>query len=143
MKLERACTCVVKQRSILCCEHCVLSCIVFSTKNRCLCKRFVWVCRFYYAKAGAEVHKCGPSNSADSYDSLCWVNTSAVESVNSFLKGFRSLGWYSGLESFMVILPLLLDAYKAGLKWVDDAKLGVEIAASMWSIAVCAVLLRG
>jgi hypothetical protein len=81
--------------------------------------------RFHYVKAGAKVHKCGPSNSADSYNCLCWVNTSAVESVNSFLKGFRSLGWYSGLDNFMVILPLLLDAYNANLRRVNDAKLFV------------------
>jgi hypothetical protein len=104
-----------------------------------------WVgfCRFYYAKAGAEVHKCGPSNSANSYDCLRWVNTSAVESVNSFLKGFRSLGWYSGLDNFMVILPLLLDAYNANLGRVNDAKLFVAIAAGLWNTAIRGILLRG
>jgi hypothetical protein len=101
------------------------------------------VCRFYYAKAGAEVHKCGPSNSADSYDWLCWVNSSAVESVNNFLKGFCSLGWYRGLENFMVIVPLLLDAFNAGLKRVDDAKLCIAIAASCWSVGVQHRLLLG
>jgi hypothetical protein len=99
-------------------------------------------CRFHYAKAGAEVHKCGPSNSADSFDSLRWVNTSAIESVNSFLKGFRSLGWYSGLENLMVILPLLVDAY-AGLKRVDDGRLCIAIVASCWSVGVRHKLLLG
>lgn len=101
------------------------------------------VCRFHYSKAGAEVHKCAPSNSVDYYDALHWGNTSAVESVNSFLKGFRSLGWYSGLESFMVILPLLLDAYNASLKRVDDAKLCVAIAAGVWAAAIRRALLQG
>lgn len=93
--------------------------------------------------AGAEVHKCGPSNSADLYDSLNWVNTSAVESVNSFLKGFRSLVWYSGLESFMVILPLLLGGYNAALRRVDEAKLCIAIAAGCWSVGVRHGLLLG
>jgi hypothetical protein len=104
---------------------------------------FAWGCMFHFAKAGAEVHKCGPSNSADSYESLHWVNTSAVESVNSFLKGFRSLGWYSGLENFIVILPLILDAYNANLRRVDDAKLFVAIAARVWSVGIRGLLLRG
>ncbi|GAQ90556.1 hypothetical protein KFL_006550060 [Klebsormidium nitens] len=103
--------------------------------------RFV-VDRFHYAKAGAEVHKCGPSNSVDLYESLNWVNTSAVESVNSFLKGFRSLGWYSSLESFMVILPLLLGGYNAALRRVDDAKLCVAIAATCWTVGMRLALLR-
>jgi hypothetical protein len=122
------------KRVFRCCEHCALSCS---------CTRFVWACRFHYAKAGAEVHKCGLSNFADSYDLLGRINTSAVESVNSFLKGFRSLGWYSGLDNFMVILPLLLDAYNANLKRVDDAKLFVAIAAGLWTTAIRGVLLRG
>jgi hypothetical protein len=84
-----------------------------------------------------------PSNYVDYYDWLGWVNRSAVESVNSFLKGFRSLGWYSGLENFMSILPLLLDAYNANLKRVDDAKLLVAIAAGIWTAAIRQGLLGG
>ena len=99
--------------------------------------------RFHFSKAGQEVHKCGPSNCPDSYPSLHWVNTSAVESVNSFLKGFRSLGWYSGLESFMVILPLLLGGYNSSLKRVDDAKLSIALAAAVWTVGVRARLLQG
>jgi hypothetical protein len=101
-------------------------------------------CRFHYAKAGAEVHKCGPSNCPDSCDALHWINTSrsTVESINSFLKGFRSLGWYLGLESFMVILPLLLGGYNQTLKRVDDAKLAIAIAAGMWTVGVRAQLLQ-
>jgi hypothetical protein len=99
--------------------------------------------RFHYAKAGAEVHKCGPSNCPDKYDVLNWVNTSAVESVNSFLKGFRSLGWYSGLESFMVILPLLLGGYNSSLKRVDNAKLSIAFAAAMWTVGIQRRLLLG
>jgi hypothetical protein len=101
------------------------------------------VCRFHFAKAGAEVHKCGPSNAVDTYDSLHWVNTSAVESVNSFLKGFRSLGWYGGLQSLMVILSLLLGGYNAALRRVNDAKLCVAIAVGVWSFAVRKKLLLG
>ncbi|GAQ93077.1 hypothetical protein KFL_012860010, partial [Klebsormidium nitens] len=104
--------------------------------------RFV-VDRFHFSKAGQEVHKCGPSNCPDSYPSLHWVNTSAVESVNSFLKGFRSLGWYSGLESFMGILPLLLGGYNSSLKRVDDAKLSIALAAAVWTVGVRARLLHG
>ncbi|GAQ85302.1 hypothetical protein KFL_002280170 [Klebsormidium nitens] len=104
--------------------------------------RFV-VDRFHFSKAGSEVHKCGPSNCPDSYPSLHWVNTSAVESVNSFLKGFRSLGWYSGLESFMVILPLLLGGYNSALRRVDDAKLSIAIAVAVWTVGVRAQLLQG
>lgn len=88
------------------------------------------------------MHKCRPSNSSDSYDALHWVNTSAVESVNSFLKGFRSLGWYSGLESLMVILPLLLGGYNQSLKRVDDSKLAIAIAVGVWSVRVRARLLQ-
>ncbi|GAQ88268.1 hypothetical protein KFL_004140040 [Klebsormidium nitens] len=103
--------------------------------------RFV-VDRFHFSKAGQEVHKCGPSNCPDTYPFLHWVNTSAVESVNSFLKGFRSLGWYSGLESFMVILPLLLGGYNQTLKRVDDSKLAIAIAAAVWTAGVRTRLLQ-
>jgi hypothetical protein len=102
-----------------------------------------FTCRFHYAKAGAEVHKCAPSNSVESYEALNWVNTSAVESVNSFLKGFRSLGWYSGLESFMGIMPLLLGGYNTALRRVDDAKLCVAILATCWTVGMRVGLLRG
>jgi hypothetical protein len=103
------------------------------------CKRR---CRFHYAKAGAEVHKCGPSNATEFYDELRWVNTSAVESVNSFLKRFRTLGWYSELESFMVFLPILLSGYYVDLKRVDDAKLAVAVQAMRWSDAIRTMLLE-
>jgi hypothetical protein len=118
-----------------------LDCILISKMK--LIYTLVWGSQVHYAKAGAEVHKCGPSNSVDYYDWLHWVNTSAVESVNSFLKGFRSLGWYSGLDNFMIILPLLLDAYDASLRRVNDAKLFVAIAAGVWTTAIRGVLLRG
>ncbi|GAQ91906.1 hypothetical protein KFL_008790030, partial [Klebsormidium nitens] len=98
--------------------------------------------QFHYAKAGAEVHKCGPSNATDFYDELRWVNTSAVESVNSFLKRFRTLGWYSGLESFMIFLPILLSGYNVDLRRVDDAKLTVALPARLWSAAVRRLLLQ-
>ncbi|GAQ87643.1 hypothetical protein KFL_003670040 [Klebsormidium nitens] len=99
--------------------------------------------RFHYAKAGAEVHKCGPSNATDFYDLLRWVNTSAVESVNSFLKRFRTLGWYSGLESFMIFLSILLSGYNVDLRRVDDAKLRVTVPAGQWSEIVRRLLLGG
>ncbi|GAQ90961.1 hypothetical protein KFL_007070070 [Klebsormidium nitens] len=97
--------------------------------------------RFHYAKAGAEVHKCGPSNATEYYDALRWVNTSAVESVNSFLKKFRVLGWYSGLSSLMVFLPILLSGFNVDLSRVDDAKLSIAVPARLWSEAFRAVLL--
>ncbi|GAQ87753.1 hypothetical protein KFL_003750030 [Klebsormidium nitens] len=97
--------------------------------------------RFHYAKAGAEVHKCGPSNATEYYDALRWVNTSAVESVNSFLKKFRVLGWYSGLQSLMVFLPILLSGFNLDLSRVDDAKLSIAVPARLWSEAFRAVLL--
>jgi hypothetical protein len=100
-------------------------------------------CRFHYAKAGAEVHKCEPSNATEFYDELRWVNTSAVESVNSFLKRFRTLGWYSGLESLMVLFPILLSGYNVDLKRVDDANLAVAVQARQWSDAIRAMLLGG
>jgi hypothetical protein len=98
-------------------------------------------CRFHYAKAGAEVHKCGPSNATEYYDALRWVNTSAVESVNSFLKKFRVLRWYSGLHSLMVFLPILLSGFNIDLSKVDDAKLSIAVPARLWSEAFRAVLL--
>jgi hypothetical protein len=66
-----------------------------------------------------------------------------VESVNSFLKGFRSLGWYSGLESFMVILPLLLGGYNSSSKRVNDAKLSIALAVAMWTVGIPKRLLLG
>jgi hypothetical protein len=89
------------------------------------------------------VHKCGPSNATEFYDELRWVNTSAVESVNSFLRRFRTLGWYSGLESFMVFLPILLSGYNVDLKRVDNAKQLIVVQARQWSDAIRAMLLGG
>jgi hypothetical protein len=80
---------------------------------------------------------------SQTYDTLHWVNTSAVESVNSFLKGFWSLDWYSGLESFIVILPILLGGYNQTLKRVDDAKLSIAIAAAVWAAGIPKRLLLG
>jgi hypothetical protein len=108
-----------------------------SSNAPCKCR-----CRFHYAKFDAEVHKCGPSNTTEFYDELRWVSTSAVESVNSFLKRFRTLGWYSRLESFMVFLPILLSGYNVDLKRVDDAKLAVAVQARQWSDAIRAMLLK-
>jgi hypothetical protein len=88
------------------------------------------------------VHKSGPSNGTEFYDKVRWVNTSAVESVNSFLKRFRTLGWYSGLESFMIFLPILLSGYHVDLRRVDDAKLTVALPARLWSAAVRRLLLQ-
>jgi hypothetical protein len=89
-------------------------------------------CTFHYAKAGAEVHKCGPSNATEYYDALRWVNTAAVESaVNSFLKKFRVLGWYSGLHSLMVFLPILLSVFNVDLSRVDDGKLSIAVPARL------------
>ncbi|GAQ93674.1 hypothetical protein KFL_017980010, partial [Klebsormidium nitens] len=53
--------------------------------------------RFHFQKTGAEGHKCGAAFNPDYYDAVRWVNTSAVESVNSFLIKFKVLGWFSGL----------------------------------------------
>jgi hypothetical protein len=89
------------------------------------------------------VHKCGPSNATEYYDSLRWVNTSAVESVNNFLKKFRVLGWYSRLQSLMVFLPILLSGFNVDLSRVDDAKLSIAVPARLWSEAFRGVLLGG
>ncbi|GAQ93025.1 hypothetical protein KFL_012570010 [Klebsormidium nitens] len=64
--------------------------------------------RFHFQRTGAEGHKCGPTFNPDYYDVVRWVNTSAVESCNSFLVRFKTLGWYSGLEAFMIILASLI-----------------------------------
>jgi hypothetical protein len=44
-----------------------------------------------------------------------WVNTSAVESCNAFLIRFRTLGWYFGLEAFMIILANLISGRNSEL----------------------------
>jgi hypothetical protein len=62
--------------------------------------------------------------------------------VKNFLKRFRTLGWYSGLESFVVFLPILLSGYNVDLKRVDDAKLAVAMQARQWCDAIRAVLLE-
>jgi hypothetical protein len=56
---------------------------------------------------------------------------------------FRSLGWYSGLESFMVILPLLLGGYNSSLRQVDDAKLSIAIGVAVWVARIRRRLLLG
>jgi hypothetical protein len=81
-------------------------------------------CRFHYAKAGAKVHKCATKF----YDELRWVNTSAVESVDSFLKRFRTLGWYSGLESFMVFLLILYERLQCRPKEDGRCQIGGSCA---------------
>jgi hypothetical protein len=63
--------------------------------------------------------------------------------VNSFLKRFMTLGWFSRLESFMVFLPIILSGYNVDLRRVDDAKLAVAVQARQWSDAVRGMLLGG
>jgi hypothetical protein len=70
-----------------------------------------------------------------------WVNTSAVESVNSFLIKFKVLGWFSGLEAFMTILANVVSGRNADLKRVDDQKIRVAGRVDFWSPAVRAALL--
>jgi hypothetical protein len=65
-----------------------------------------------------------------------WVNTSAVESFNSFLVRFRTLGWYSGLEAFMVILVNLISGRNSELTRVDDAKILIAGRADLWTAAI-------
>jgi hypothetical protein len=103
----------------------------------CLLTRRPLSCRFHHAKEGAEVH----SNATKYYDALRWVNTSAVESVSSFLKKFRVLGWYSGLQSLMAFLPILLSGFNLDVSRVDDATLPTAVPARLWSEAFRGVLL--
>jgi hypothetical protein len=65
-----------------------------------------------------------------------WDNTSAVESCNSFLVRFRTLGWYSGLEAFMIILANLIGGRNSELTRVDDAKILIAGRADLWTEAV-------
>jgi hypothetical protein len=92
-------------------------------------------------KVGLKFTKCGPSNATEYYDALRWVYTSTVESVNSFLKKFRVLGWYSGLHSLMMFLPILLSGFNVNLSRVDESKLSIAVPARLWSEAFRDVLL--
>jgi hypothetical protein len=89
--------------------------------------------RFHFQRTGAEGHKCGPTFNPDYYDVVRWVNTSAVESCNSFLIKFKTLGWYSGLHAFMTILASLVSGRKSELVRVDDAKMGVAGNVRWWT----------
>ncbi|GAQ93648.1 hypothetical protein KFL_017560010, partial [Klebsormidium nitens] len=53
--------------------------------------RFV-IDKFHYGKAEGEIHLCGPTNNSHYYGLLTHVNTSACESVNSFLNRFTTIG---------------------------------------------------
>lgn len=70
-----------------------------------------------------------------------WVNTSAVESVNSFLIRFKVLGWFSGLEAFMIILVNVVSGRNAELTRVDSQKIRIACRVDLWSPAVRAALL--
>jgi hypothetical protein len=77
-----------------------------------------------------------PSSSPDYYDMVRWVNTSAVESCNSFLVRFRTLGWYSELEAFMIILAYLISGRNLELTRVDDAIILIAGRADLWTAAI-------
>ncbi|GAQ90813.1 hypothetical protein KFL_006880050 [Klebsormidium nitens] len=96
---------------------------------------------FHFQKTGAEAHKCGPQYNPDLYDAVRWVNTSAVESVNSFLIKFKVLAWFSALESFMIILANVVSGRNAELTRVDDQKIRIAARVDQWSPAVRAALL--
>lgn len=89
--------------------------------------------RFHFQRTGAEGHKCGPTFNPDYYDAVRWVNSSAVESCNAFLVRFKTLGWYSGLDAFMVILASLISGRNSELLRVDDAKFRVACSARWWT----------
>jgi hypothetical protein len=94
--------------------------------------RFV-IDKFYYGKADGEIHLCGPTNSSHYYGLLTHVNTSACESVNSFLNRFTTIGWFSTLENLMILLPLLITAYNADLSRVDDHTIRTACRRSIWT----------
>ena len=97
--------------------------------------------RFHFQKTGAEAHKCGPQFNPALYDAVRWVNTSALESVNSFLIKFKVLGWFSGLEAFLIILANVVSGRNAELTRVDIQKIRIAGRGDLWSPAVCAALL--
>ncbi|GAQ77801.1 hypothetical protein KFL_000040010 [Klebsormidium nitens] len=92
--------------------------------------------RFHFQRTSAEAHKCGPSYNPDYYDSVRWVNTSAVESCNAFLVTFKTQAWYSSLVAFMVILANLVSERNSDLARVDEPKLRIAGRADTWSPAV-------
>ncbi|GAQ86809.1 hypothetical protein KFL_003120150 [Klebsormidium nitens] len=97
--------------------------------------------RFHFQRTDAEAHKCGPGFNPDYYDAMRWVNTSAVESCNSFLVKFKVLAWFSGLSAFMVILANVISGRNARLRRVDDPKLRIAGRADTWTPAVRGCLL--
>lgn len=98
-------------------------------------------CRFHFQKTSAEAHKCGPSYNPDYFDAVRWVNTSAVESCNSFLVQFKKLAWFSSLAAYMVILANLISGRNGELARVDAPKLRIAGKVDVWTPAVQAALL--
>jgi hypothetical protein len=80
--------------------------------------------------------KVFPSSVSDYYDAVRWVNTSAIESCNSFLVRLRTLGCYFGLEAFMIILANLISSRNSELTRVDDAKILIAGRADLWTAAI-------
>ncbi|GAQ92876.1 hypothetical protein KFL_011770010, partial [Klebsormidium nitens] len=92
--------------------------------------------RFHFHHTTAEAHKCGSSYNTDYYDSVRWVNTSAVESCNAFLVTFKTQAWYSSLVAFMIILANLVSGRNSDLARVDEPKLRIAGRADTWSPAI-------
>ncbi|GAQ86270.1 hypothetical protein KFL_002790180, partial [Klebsormidium nitens] len=92
--------------------------------------------RFHFHHTTAEAHKCGPSYNTDYYDSVRWVNTSAVESCNAFLVKFKTQAWHSSLVAFMIILPNQVSGRNSALLRVDEPKLRIAGRADTWRPSV-------
>ncbi|GAQ90744.1 hypothetical protein KFL_006790070 [Klebsormidium nitens] len=92
--------------------------------------------RFHFQRTTSEAHKCGPSYNPDYYDSVRWVNTSAVESCNAFLVNFKTQAWYRSLVALMIILANLVSGRNSDLKRVDEPKLRIAGRADTWWPAV-------
>ncbi|GAQ88997.1 hypothetical protein KFL_004770040 [Klebsormidium nitens] len=92
--------------------------------------------RFHFQRTDAEAHKCGPGFNPDLYDAVRFVNSSAVESCNSFLVKFKVLAWFSSLDAFLVILANVVSGRNSKLRRVDDPKLRIAGRADTWTPAV-------
>ncbi|GAQ89061.1 hypothetical protein KFL_004840010, partial [Klebsormidium nitens] len=98
--------------------------------------------RFHFQRTDAEAHKCGPGFNPDYYDAVRWVNTSAVESCNSYLIRFKVLAWFSSLDTFLVILANVVGGRNSKLRRVDDPKSRIAGRVDRWTPAVQAALLN-
>jgi hypothetical protein len=99
--------------------------------------------KFHYGKPGSkEAHVCGPSFSSFYYSCLQWANTSSAESLNSFLDSFRTLGWYNGLDGFLILFRLLLNEYNENLARIDNPSLRIAGPGNKWVPRIATFLLQ-